>query len=334
MPIPVAVPSSRTPYDERAVAPHTLLPIVRPRSSCAHEALADRIFGEGLQHVAPVGRIGSDLVIALAADLPSGARLLEQPDLQTLGLTAAAAFEQAVANLLQRSPPRFAPLGRGVFSADWNDGFDATRLLLVHLFDALPLRGDAVAMVPTSGRLLLAGADDKDGLLAMAETAASALSTTDRPLSAQPLRLRAGVWRSFAPDPDEFAPLQDLLRGQWIRDYAEQKQLLDQLHAQEGEQVAVADELAMLDRRSGRPFCLTFWIEGAPSLLPRADAIGFKTAAEVILVPWPAALPIVGGRMTKTDHYPERYRVATFPNAGELARLRSVATLAKAAKSA
>lgn len=314
-----------------AVTADALIPILRARSACANEALADSIFGESVTHLQPVGHLGPDLLIALAADNESGCALVEEEQLEALGLTEASAFERCVANLLRRSAPRFIATSQGLFASDWNDGFDASRLLLVHLFTSLHLNGDVVAMAPTSGRLLVTGADDERGLQAMAEAAADALSATDRPLSALPLRLRDGSWTSFV-DAAEKDIFQDLQRGQWLRDYAEQKQLLDQWYAQEGQQILVADEIAMLDRKTGRPFCLTFWADGVASLLPRADTIGFKSADEVILVPWAAALAIAGERMIKTDHYPFRYRVDSFPGAVELTQMRAAATLAKAVK--
>ena len=328
MALPSTTNASAPPSGASAASADALIPVLRARSACANEALADRIFGESVAHLRPVGHLGPDLVIALAADNGSGCALVEEEQLEALGLTEAAAFERSIANLLHRSAPRFTSISQGVFASDWNDGFDASRLLLVHLFSTLPLNGDLVAMAPTSGRLLVTGADDERGLQAMAEAAADALSATDRTLSALPLRLRDGSWTSFA-DAGEQDTFQDLRRGQWLRDYAEQKQLLDQWYAQEGQQVLVADEIAMLDRKTGRPFCLTFWADGVPSLLPRADTIGFKSAGELILVPWAAARPVIEHRMTKTDHYPARYRVETFPSAGEIERLRVVATLAK-----
>jgi hypothetical protein len=88
----------------------------------------------------------------------------------------------------------------------------------------------------------------------------------------------------------------------------------------------------MQDRRTGRAFGMTFWADGMSSLLPRADTIAFKPQAEVILVPWDAAMPIVGHRMTRTDDYPIRHRVDSFPSVDELEQLRAVATLAKPVK--
>src|SRR5262249_44955021 len=82
-------------------------------------------------------------------------------------------------------------------------------------------------------------------LAALADAAAEALSKTDQPLSAQALRLRDGEWTDFAGDGEAFAPFLDLMRGQWTRDYAEQKQLLDQLYAQGGEEVLVASYAPM-----------------------------------------------------------------------------------------
>ncbi|MGH6960874.1 MAG: hypothetical protein ACREE7_10345, partial [Dongiaceae bacterium] len=162
--------------------------------------------------------------------------------------------------------------------------------------------------------------------------AAETLSTTDQPLSARPLRLRDGQWIDFALDGEELASFYDLMRGQWTREYAEQKQLLDQLHAQSGDDILVASYAPMQNRRTGKPFCMTFWVDGFVNLLPRADAVVLKSAAEVMVVPWRAATAVIAHRLATTDHYPIRYRADTFPDAAELEQLRAVATLAKPVK--
>lgn len=249
--------------------------------------------------------------------------------LRDLDLDVREAFSVALANLRTQSGSSFKELAPGLFASEWRDGQDASRLLVPDLITALPVKGDPVAMVPERGTLLVSGAGDNPGLLAMASAAAEVLSTREQALSSQAVRLCNGRWADFAPDPAELNAFHDLRRGQWIREYAEQKQLFGQLHAQGGESIFVADYAPMQDKRSGRVFCLTFWADGVPTLLPRADVIVFKATAEVLLVPWAAAIPIVGHRMAPVGYYPIRYRTETFPDAVEIEGLRAVATLAK-----
>jgi hypothetical protein len=317
-----------------AAGPELLLPVLRSRWAVAMQQLADSIRGVDEGHVDALGLVGSDLAIDLCADNGGSPAIIAPEQLRQLGLDRTEALDLAAANLRRRSDANFTALGPGVFVSGWGDGYDSSRLLFPETTSMLPVNGDPVAMVPVRGMLVLTGADDRRGLLMMAAAAAEALSTSGEPLSAQPLHLRDGRWMDFTADPIAFAALHDLRRGQLTREYAEQKELLDELHAQQGADVFVANYAPMQDRRSRRLFCMTFWADGISSLLPRADAIAFKTAAEVIVVPWDAAMPIVGHRMTPTEHYPGRIRVETFPGAAELERLTAVAILAKPVKPA
>jgi hypothetical protein len=310
----------------------TLLPMLRSWWSFAGEALTDRIFGTETPCAPAVSHVGSDLGVALIADGTGGAPAVTGAQLQASGLESETALVLALDNLRPRSPSAFESLKPGLFAARWRDGHDASRLLFPDLIAALPVNGDPVAMAPTRDTLLVAGADDRTALLALADAAAGALSTTGQPLSARPLRLRDGKWVDFAGDGDEFAPFDDLMRGQWTREYGEQKQLLDQLHAQSGDDILVASYAPMQNRNTGKPFCMTFWVDGFVNLLPRADSVVLKSAAEVIVAPWRAATAVIAHRLAPTDHYPLRYRANSFPDAAELAQLRAVATLAKPVK--
>jgi hypothetical protein len=315
-----------------AIGPELLLPFLRSRSALARQRLLDQIMGTPTTDAAPIRAIGSDLAVDLFADQMGSDIVIEPQQLRDHNLEPARAFELAMANLLDRSTADFTTLGPGVFISDSNDGHASSRLLLPQRISALPVKGDPVAMVPVRSMLLVTGADDKNGLLTIAAAAAEALSLSKDPLSAQPLRLSHGEWIDFTSDAVEYASLHDLMRGQHLREYAEQKELLDQLHAQQDDDIFVANYAPMQDRRTGRAFGMTFWADGMSSLLPRADVVAFKTADEVILVPWDAALPIVGHRMTQTEHYPIRFRVDSFPSVDSLDRLRAVATLAKPVK--
>jgi hypothetical protein len=315
-----------------AIGSEHLLPFLRSRSSLAKQLLLDQIMDTTTAPAAPIRTIGSDVIVDLFADQIGCDVVIEPQQLRDLDLEPELALELATANLLERSTGDFTTLGPGVFVSDPADGHASARLLLPDRIAALPVKGDPVAMVPVRSMLLVTGADDKNGLLTVAGAAAEALTLSRDPLSAQALRLTNGAWADFTPDPIEYASLHDLLRGQHLREYAEQKELLDQLHAQQDDDIFVANYAPMQDRRTGRAFGMTFWADGMSSLLPRADEIAFKTTNEVILVPWDAAMPIVGHRMTRTDDHPVRFRVDCFPSVEELDRLRAVATLAKPVK--
>jgi hypothetical protein len=318
----------------RSIRVETLRPALRSWWSFAGEALTDRIFGTEAPCAPAVSHVGSDLGVALIADEPNRLDAITGAQLRASGLEPEAALALALDNLRPRSAPAFDKLKPGLFVSQWRDGLDASRLLLSDIIAALPVTGDPVAMVPTRSTLLVAGADDHRALLALAYAAAETLSTTDQPLSARPLRLRDGKWSDFVLDDVELAPFTDLMRGQWTREYAEQKQLLDQLHAQSGDDILVAAYAPMQNRNTGKPFCMTFWVDGFVNLLPCADSVVLKSAAEVIVAPWQAARTIIGHRLASTDHYPIRYRAEAFPDAAELERLRAVATLAKPVKAA
>jgi len=327
---PQSAPGARA--SPRSISVEVLLPLLRSWWSFAGEALTDRIFGTEAPCAPAVSHIGSDLGVALIAEGTGAAAAITGAQLRASGLEPEAALSIALDNLRPRSASAFAPLKPGLFISQWCDGHDASRLLFSDLIAALPVKGDPVALVPTRNTLLVAGADDRSALLALADAGAETLSTTDQPLSARPLRLRDGKWTDFALDAEELTPFYDLIRGQWTREYAEQKQLLDQLHAQSGDDILVANYAPMQNRHTGKPFCMTFWVDGYANLLPRADSVVLKSATEVIVVPWRAATAVVAHRLTPTDHYPIRYRAEAFPGADELEQLRAVATLAKPIK--
>jgi len=332
-------PFNRTPEpalpdraSSESVRKGALLPMLRSRWSFAGEALTDRIFGTEAPCTAAVSHVGSDLGVALIAEGTGAAAAITGAQLRASGLEPEAALSMALDNLRLRSATAFAPLKPGLFASQWRDGHDGSRLMFPDLIAALPVKGDPVAMAPTQNTLLVAGADDMAALLALADAAAEKLSSTDQPLSARPLRLRDGKWTDFALDAEGLAPFYDLMRGQWTREYAEQKQLLEQMHAQSGDDIVVASYAPMQNRKTGKQFCMTFWVDGFVNLLPRADAIVLKSATEVVVVPWRAAKAVVAHRLAPTDHYPIRYRAEAFPSADELEQLRAVATLAKPAK--
>ena len=71
------------------------------------------------------------------------------------------------------------------------------------------------------------------------------------------------------------------------------------------------------------------WSEQVDTLLPHSEFIVFKPQADdpegLLLVGWTEARTVVGELMVPTDDAPERFRVRSFPDAAQLARLRELA---------
>jgi hypothetical protein len=150
-------------------------------------------------------------------------------------------------------------------------------------------------------------------------------------MSGVPVRLRRGVWESYAPD--EFYP--ELMHYRFLRlqsqsqDYGEQKELMDQLHAKQGVDIFVASYSVIQNKESGalRSYCI--WADGVDALMPRTDQVFFMRMREegqgalVASASWDKVVEVVGERMEQTEHYPPRFRVESFPTEEELQQLGS-----------
>ena len=103
-------------------------------------------------------------------------------------------------------------------------------------------------------------------------------------------------------------------------DYHEQKQLLDALHEQRGEDVFVAAYSAMQHKDTGEVATYSVWAKGVLTMLPITDQIALMRDedADPLLVDWDRVVEVAGDLMEPLDMYPERYRVAGFPDAEQL----------------
>ena len=305
-----------------------LLPIVRSRAAFEYgrEQDAYRLLGE---HHA----------IGLVRNRPLTMMHLKAEILAKWGVTLEEALAIAVENLRAVSfPPRFVPHGKGLFSSDYGDHYDASRILLPELFTALGLRGDPVVIAPNEyGPLLLAGADDEEGLVAMANLAFDRLQGP-RFLSGIPLRFDGTNWEAYCPPPEHpaFVPFRNLWCMSMSRGYARQKEALDERHRREGQVVLVADYMAipLPERCEITSGCV--WPEGATTLLPRSDTIGLLPCGVVealsmgapiaedagIVAPWELVEEFMGDMLVPIAMYPHRYRVDRFPTCDQIEALK------------
>jgi hypothetical protein len=237
------------------------------------------------------------------------------------------ALEDALDNL--RGLPEhggWQEVGQGVWSGEWGDAYDSSRILLPDLIHRVGVR-DPVVAVPFRNALMLTEAGNEAGIALMAQVIEAHLEDTQRWLSFELLRLEERQWHVHAPLVAVDA--WHLLRLHNDAGAAEsQKELLDALHAKQGVDLRVAS-CQLLQRDDLGTLSYSVWSETVDTLLPRTEFIVFRAAgdadAELLLVPWDDAAGVVGALMEPTDFTPARHRVRAFPDAAQLARLKQLA---------
>jgi uncharacterized protein YtpQ (UPF0354 family) len=302
-----------------------LLPIVRSRSHFELNQLRG-LAESGTPISWPYVPLGEHFGVALVYDLPDAMRSVPQANLDTWGLTLYEALEIACQNLAELPAKFIGPQsGDGVYLSATGDNYDASRILSRELIDQFQVAGDPVAMIPNRDTLIVAGADDEAGLDAMAKMAAKALEQL-RPISSVAVRYDGNDWVPWMPEAGH--PLYKQFRRFFFdtlgRDYAEQKELLDKLHARTNKNYFVATYDVVQDPQ-GRLSSYMVWTERVESLLPQTDLIVFGSMdGDPAMVPWSKAMDVVGHFLESLDIYPPRYRVREFPTAAQLAAMGSV----------
>jgi uncharacterized protein YtpQ (UPF0354 family) len=312
------------PEDFEDVKPD-LLPIVRSRSHFELNQLRSLV-ESGTPISWPYVPLGEHFGVALVYDLPDAMRSIPQANLDAWGLTLYEALEFARENLASLPAKFIGPQsGDGIYLSATGDNYDASRILSPELIGQFNLQGDPVAMIPNRDNLIVAGADDSEGLGAMLKMASEALEQL-RPISSVAVRYDGHEWVPWLPEAAH--PLYKQFRRFYFdtlgRDYAEQKELLDRLHAKTDQKLFVATFNVVQDPQ-GRLLSYAVWTESVESLLPQTDLVVFgRLDDEPAMVPWSKAMEIVGDLLVPLDIYPHRYCVREFPAAELLAAMGSV----------
>ena len=217
-------------------------------------------------------------------------------------------------------------VGQGVWSGEWGDAYDSSRILLPDLIHRVGVH-DPVVAVPFRNALMLTSAGNEAGIALMAKLIEQHLAGSQRWLSFQLLRLDNTQWLPYAPlvavDAWHLLNLRNAAAAN-----ESQKELLDALYARREQDLFVAS-YQMMARDDLGTLSFSVWAEQVDTLLPRTEFIVFNArgsdAARPLLVPWPEAISVVGDLMEETDHAPDRFRVRRFPDEAQFARLKELA---------
>jgi len=297
-----------------------ILPVVRPRfvfSAVTPEQEIMRL---------PSIDLGGGYSLALAEDRPETIRYLSAEQLESWKLSFEQALAQARRNL-EAANGKFTKFEDGIYFADWEDGYNPSRLLLTDAIAKLRVQGDPVAFVPSRTELVITGSKDARGLGFGVELLLERRGEADA-MEGVVLRLDRGTrtWRRFLPEQPE-----DVARA--LRQFdlierrdaaARQKAVLD---VELKDQDVFVTPLHVFRNAKGDMLSVASWTKGATSLLPRADEITFVdlTKAEgkqvVAVAAWADVLAECPKLLVASKKYAGRFRTEGFPSAEQLKRL-------------
>jgi hypothetical protein len=275
----------------------------------------------------PHGMLGDGAGIGIAIDSPDAMAIATSKQLGDWKVTADQALTLATANLAADGA-HLEQLEPGVWGAQQHDSYDASRIVLVDDIRKLNLPGGAVAMIPNRETLLLAGAKDAKGLLAMAARA-EAVESDPRPIHTIALCLGEAGWTECVPDvtPAVKKKYSVLAAGGW-------KSLYDDGHDtyqdELGDDLFVA-HLSAIGKPDGYALTYATWTKTVPTMLPKADMVAFvvlegpegsEKGKMLGLAPWERVMAVCGAHLHETGKLPRYWATGDwFPTDEDLKKL-------------
>lgn len=271
--------------------------------------------------------LGDEFAVGLSYDFPDAMIQITGRQLLKWGVSFDEVYECALENLKKRSDKPLVEAVSGVYISNWQDGYDASRILLTDMISSLPLTGAPVVMMPSAENLVLTGADDVEGLASVLNVI-EPMADKPRSMVGVPLVFRGGEWMplEIAPEHPLYERFRVLRISATARSYADQRGVVAEWLQSIGEPAVVTPYLAT-QRRDGSVSSCSVWPEGVPCVIPRADSVVFTgdsadSNQEVLACnSWEKVLEVVGGLLKPTPFHPELYRVERFPSTTELAQI-------------
>lgn len=310
-----------------------LLPMVQPHCYFSvGELMIQANYPDAKPVKIPYGELAPGLAVAVAIDGTRAKAAATRNNLEQWGLSLEQGLMIAVDNLRDRTDAKFREEANGLFVSQWNDTYDASRLLLQDMLCRLKIRGEPVIGIPNRNRLVVAGSKDPEALFKLANTVAYCVKNEPRPMYAGLLQLDQGRWQPF--DEASLPNHALLVRARYqilLGDYTQQKLLLDKLHQAGGHDVFVATYSVNQDPDGGELFSATQLTKGVRTLLPHTDRLMLldPQTRELIMVRWEVAAEALSKRLTPVKLTPPRFQVDEFPDAAQLEVLRSKALLVR-----
>ena len=304
-----------------------VLPAVRHRSHIEAARLSALAEGKEPEDY-PFEPVAGGVVTLLAYDAPKSIHLPAASLQQSWGISFGEALARAISNLDRLSEPRWSSHARGVYISGWQDDYDCSRILSEPALRGLAVEGRMVAIIPDRNCLVVTGLGDLEALRAAFELVAG--RANPRPVSTIPLLRSWPGWEplELAASHPCYAVWRRLVVDEEAQLYEQQKKELENLFARLGRDVFVAS-FTVTEDPSGYRCSRCVWGAGTVSLLPETDLIGLvdlsRPEGQQLLGWFEGAMlrERCGTLLERTDFYPTRYRVESFPSAAEIEAIRA-----------
>jgi uncharacterized protein YtpQ (UPF0354 family) len=306
----------------------SLMPLIRDASYFSLAELSIRVRKlDTSKMVYPTKPLTGSLIVGLAYDTEHSIHQVSRESFERWGATFEEALEEARNNLRKKTNSNgMVEEIPGLFRSRWADSYDAARMLLTDLINRLPVSGEPVAFIPNRDQLWVGGNRDIRTIKALLKVGEEAHFV---PYSISPdlFVLNDRTWKVYVPeDANVLASFQELRRHRRAVDYEQQKDVLETIYKATGTDVFVASH-SVFERQDGSRYSACIWSKGVDALLPEAEVVILlvdKDKKDHVVLPWEAVLSELGGLMEEQpDMLPKRYRVRSFPNEGQIARLRT-----------
>lgn len=267
----------------------------------------------------------------LAYDLPGSRAIINSSHTDNWTVDFQDAFGNAYENLAERTDGRFETLcqrgsAEGVHYSIWNDGYDASRVLMSEFLCSLPVNGSHIVLLPNANMLLVTGSDDIFGLTIALEELQKAQGGSKPlpplPISIQEGRVRKHVFPKTHPLANAYRHLEV---GYFAGIYNAQKALLEGMFESLSDEIFVASYMGFQDQQ-GRVNSSCAWTDDVVTLLPKVDHIDFMRVQGdkgdcVASASWDSVIAEVGDLLRPMDYYPPRFKVEAFPREDQLKKL-------------
>lgn len=296
-------------------------------SSMAFQAARAFQAGEGQEGaVLPFAVLTEHVTAELAFPLADGSAQVSGALLAKWGVDFKTALDQATTNLARRGALAWisSPKYPGVFRSPWDDGFDASRILVPGALRSMSLRGDPVLMLHAPTCVYAVGADDATGLFQLGLCAKNQLELNRGTHISRPIRKQGDRWVHWMPPQNHpaHATLRLMSALGEKRDYDELVSVTRQLLERKGIAARTPSLKLVQSAIGAETRTVTTWTDRTACALPEADGVIFKRGGETLgVATFDAVRRTLAGELQSLAVYPKRWLGRTFPAEWQLAQM-------------
>lgn len=287
--------------------------------------------------ILPNYNLSDEVCVILSYEMPHVRSLITNGKLKSWEVSFIEGMNYAVEAMRHKTAPKcnamvYQDESRPyAYVSSWEDGSDASRVLLEDVMLSFPVFGEIIVGLPHAGELVVTGTDENHGLELLLERYTIAYQNESRYLPPIPFIWKEGILSRFnIPENHCTYRAFEALRHLWLQDiYGQQKKMFatDWVSLTDGLHVSQY-ELLEKETPAGNVMVSNCTVPDMNSvLIPRTDLItfcevdteGLHTRA---VGTWTEVQSILGADLAEMDFYPKLYRVGRFPTVSELRSIR------------